>query len=109
MLDPSEIQLKNTFTDEEVEDYFYKLGKLKLTKDSQFLQKLKGLDLANVDKNKILRIKKLIQNHPKRSKEWVKQDMKNSNLANFCIYLVVDAAFKYNELFLKTEPLRNQY
>lgn len=72
MLDPADIQVKSNYTDEEVEDYFYKLGKLKLTKDSQFLQKLKGLDLANVDKNKILRIKKLIQNHPKRSKEWVK-------------------------------------
>lgn len=35
--------------------------------------------------------------------------MKNSNLANFCIYLVVEAAFKYNELFIKTEPLRKQY
>lgn len=46
--------------DEEVEDYFYKLGKLKLTKDTQFLQKLKGLDLARVDKNRITRIKKLI-------------------------------------------------
>ena len=32
--------------------------------------------------------------------------MKASNVANFCIYLVVNAAFKYNELFKKTEPLR---
>lgn len=109
MLDPSDIQLKNTWTDEEVDDYFYKLGKLKLTKDPQFLSKLKGIDLEKVDSGKIKRIKKMIQNHPKRSKEWVKQDMKNSNLANFCIFLVVDAAFKYNELFLKTEPLRAQY
>ena len=48
----------------------------------------------------------MILNHPKRSKEWVKSDMKSSNLANFCIFLVVDAVFKYNELFKKTEPLR---
>ncbi len=72
MLDPAEIQLKNTWTDEEIDDYFYKLGKLKLTKDPQFLAKLKGLDLEKVDSQKIKRIKKMIQNHPKRSKEWVK-------------------------------------
>ena len=48
----------------------------------------------------------MILNHPVRSKEWIKADMKNSNLANFCIFLVVDAVFKYNELFKKTEPLR---
>ena len=109
MLDPADIQLKNTWTDEEIDDYFYKLGKLKLTKDPQFLAKLKGIDLEKVESSKIKRIKKMIQHHPKRSKEWVKQDMKNSNLANYCIFLVVDAAFKYNELFQKTEPLWAQY
>lgn len=51
----------------------------------------------------------MILNHPKRSKEWVKADMKSSNLANFCIFLVVDAVFKYNDLFKKTEPLRKQH
>lgn len=34
MLDPNDIQLKPNMTDEEIEDYFYKLGKLKLTKDT---------------------------------------------------------------------------
>lgn len=67
---------------------------------------MKGIDFEKVESSKIKKIKKLITNHPKRSKEWVKKDMRASNVANYCIYLVVNAAFKYNELFKKTEPLR---
>jgi hypothetical protein len=109
MLDPSEIQVKNSWTDEETEDYFYKLGKQKLFKDPAFLAKLKGIDFEKVEEARIKRIEKMILKHPKRGKEWVREDMKNSNLANFCIFLVVDAAFKYNELFKRTEPLRRKH
>ena len=70
---------------------------------------MKGIDFEKVESSKIKKIKKLITNHPKRSKEWVKKDMRASNVANYCIYLVVNAAFKYNELFKKTEPLRKQH
>ena len=85
------------------------MGKTKLFKDPQFLTKLKGIDFEKVEESKIKKIEKIILKHPKRGKEWVREDMKSSNLANFCIFLVVDAAFKYNELFKKTEPLRRKH
>lgn len=37
MLESKEIAIKNSWSDEEVDDYFYKLGRSKLTKDNKFL------------------------------------------------------------------------
>ena len=34
--------------------------------------------------------------------------MQKSNIANYCLFLLVNAVLKFNELFEKTKPLRKQ-
>lgn len=51
----------------------------------------------------------MVVDHPKWSKSWVDLEMQKSNIANYCLFLLVNAVLRFNELYEKTKPLRKQY
>lgn len=108
ILDQMTTAYKPTMTEEEVEGFFWKLAKSDLLKDPQFLSKLKALDFSKVEAWRIKKIKEIIVTHPKRSKTWIDAEMQKSNIANYCLFLLVNSAIRYNDLYEKTKPLRKQ-
>jgi dynein heavy chain len=108
LLDASQCALKPSWTDEEVENFFWKLAKSELLKNPQFLSVLKGINFQKVEMAKIKRIRELVVDHPKRSKTWLEAEMQKSNIANYCLFLLINAVVRFNELFEKTKPLRKQ-
>lgn len=108
LMDQSSISYKSSMSEEEVEQFFWKLSKSELLKDPQFLTKLKGLDFSKVEPWRIKKMKEIVITHPKRSKTWIDTEMQKSNIANYCLFLLVNSVIKYNELYEKTKPLRKQ-
>ena len=108
MLDPTLINIKKSFSEQEQEDYFWGLARKHLLSDINFLSKLKAIDFKAVEEKTIKKIKELVVNHPKRSSSWDDKDMKITSIPNYCLFLLVNSVIKFDELFKKTQPLRKQ-
>ena len=107
-MDYSQLEIRNSWTDIEKENYFMKIFRSKYLKNPKFLENIKSMDYQTVPSSRLIKIKEMVIEHPVRGKAWNRDDMYKSSFACFCLYLLIQAALEFNKLYKNTQPLRDK-
>ena len=108
LMDYSELEVRNSWTETEKVNYFMKVFRSRFLKDPKFLDNIKNMDYKNVPATRLVKIKEMVIEHPLRGKAWNKTDMHKSSFACYCLYLLIQAALEFNKLYQVTQPLRDK-